>query len=118
MADTTPKFSQKRKRATAKEWADSREKLDAISRVTTGAPAPIPNSLTEDTYTDDYEIYTRINGYLDCLYGLVEDGIPDPAYIEYLCEQVGRPVPGPYADPVLRALERLHELARESEEQV
>jgi len=52
----------------------------------------------------------RIEGYLDCLDGLIADGYPDPKFVEYLCEQVGREVPPPFFD---RIMDENHHLRRQ-----
>ena len=41
------------------------------------------------------EIEWRLHGYLDCLNGLAQDGLPDPRYVEFLCEKTGRALPPP-----------------------
>ena len=49
----------------------------------------------------------RMRGYLDCLDGLVSHGYPDPAFVEYLCEKVGREVPPPFFDRLMDEISKL-----------
>lgn len=50
---------------------------------------------------DEISSLDRIRGYLDCLDGLIQDGYPDPRFIEHLCGKVGRDVPPPFFDRVM-----------------
>lgn len=51
------------------------------------------------SYDDDFilrepskeQLLWRHRGYLDCLRGLVEDGPPDPKFVEWLCLKTHQP---------------------------
>lgn len=81
-----------------------------IKRATSAPPAPPPHGLTKGNHFHALLDMARIEGYLDCMDGLVQDGYPDPLFIEYLCERVGRPVPDPFFDRIMDENMRLRRM--------
>jgi len=84
-----------------------------LSEALSAEPGDLPDGAIGGTADWTLVIRERINGYLDALDGLIADGYPDPKFVEYLCEQVGRPVPGSFRDRVMDEIAHLRrELGR------